>query len=245
MTVKGALYRTFVPQSVKDALFKMHLREIRRRETAERRAIESTIPEVRLSPSYIHNLRIVVDKAALLSRMPIGSVAVLVGAADLEFARQVLVLVKPKRLHLIDHWVGEDGFRHLSLVKAGFAEAIASGSLEITSGEPLQELRKFVDGYFDWAYLNRSFSYDETYALLEACRVKVRQNGVIAGSNYCTGCWETNERYGVVEAVNRFCLVYRWEMAYLTHERERCLGYAVRQIENGDSRFAEDAGHTV
>jgi hypothetical protein len=64
----------------------------------------------------------------------------------------------------------------------------------------------------------------------------VKDGGIIAGHDYTRyGGKYGMERYGVVEAVNAFCLKYDWEMIYLTHECHRHLSYALRKISDEEN----------
>jgi hypothetical protein len=120
--------------------------------------------------------------------------------------------------------------RPANTLTGSFANAIAEAVVVVTQGHPLTELSKVEYGDFDWLFLNDGFSYSETYTYLTTCNTRVKTRGVIVGSNYGSGSWWTNERYGVVEAVNLFCKTERWELAYLSHDADRCLTYAIKRM---------------
>ena len=242
--MKRAIYHMLVPGMVRERLYKMHLREIREKDAAERRVWAAALPEISLSSGYIRKLQVVIDRPALLWKLPAESVVALIGGADLETVRQLLVVARPVRLHLVDLW-DRYGPQHLDTVQRVFVDAVAEGRLVISSGDPVAELSRFPDEYFDWVYLNCRFSYEETYALLDACRVKIKDAGIIAGSNYGTGSWVTGERYGVVEAVNRFCKRHQWEMAFLTHDTARCLTYAIQEMAGTRPKSPEYASNSL
>jgi hypothetical protein len=244
MELKRSLYRTLIPQLVRQKLYNMHLREIRDADSRARAVLDESVPEAAMSPQYIRQLRVVIDKSALVCELPTEAVVALVGVSDPVLARQLLVATRPNRLHLIDSWTGPYGMQHLSMIRAFFAEDIHKGIVLINSGLPIEEIAQLPDAYLDWAYLNCGFSYEETNAFLEVCRSKVKEAGFIAGSNYGRGSWVTNERFGVVEAVNRFCKERQWEMRYLTHETDRLLGYAITRISHSQ-KAESDAEHSI
>ncbi|MCE5307552.1 MAG: hypothetical protein LLG20_07905 [Acidobacteriales bacterium] len=227
--MKHALYQVLVPRFVKDRLFRMHLREIRDGDLRRRTALDVHVPKVSLSPSYVRNLRIVIDRIALLAEMPREAVVAIVGMKDAEMIRRLMHISRPREVRLVGLWSGDitrDALSHM------FGDEIENGSLVIHEEDTRGAAVRFPDGYFDWVYLNERFSYGETSALLEMWRTKVNNKGFIAGSHYGTGSWVTNERYGVVEAVNHFCKAHQWEMALLTHEQDRLLDYAIRGMNH-------------
>jgi len=64
----------------------------------------------------------------------------------------------------------------------------------------------------------------------ELCRMKVKDGGIIAGHDYCQGNINDVLAYGVVQAVNQFCIKYDYEFIYLTHETHRFLSFAIKKI---------------
>jgi len=60
--------------------------------------------------------------------------------------------------------------------------------------------------------------------------LKVKDGGIIAGHDYCKGNVKIALEYGVVQAVNEFCLKFNWEFIYLTHETDRALSFAIQKI---------------
>ncbi len=229
MSLKRAVYQVLVPRFVKDRLFRMHLREIRDRDLRRRMVLDERVPKVSLSPSYVRNLRIVIDRIALLAEMPRGAVVAIVGVKDAEMIRRLMHISRPREVRLVGLRSGDITREALSHM---FGDEIENGSLVIHEEDARRAVARFADGYFDWIYLDECFSYDEASTLLEMWRTKVNNKGLIAGSHYGTGSWVTNQRYGVVEAVNRFCKVHQWEMVLLTHEQDRLLDYAIRSMNH-------------
>ena len=78
--------------------------------------------------------------------------------------------------------------------------------------------------------LKGSHTYDDTLAELALCRLKVKDDGIIAGHDYAAGNVERGLRYGVVEAVNETCIEHDMELAYLTNESRRYLSFAIRKL---------------
>ncbi len=115
-------------------------------------------------------------------------------------------------------------------VKKRFQKEIDAGKVIIIRDTSEKELKKFENGYFDWVYIDTAHSYQQTVKELELCRLKVKDDGIIAGHDYCQGNINKAIAYGVVQAVNQFCIKYNWEFIYLTHETERTLSFAIKKI---------------
>jgi len=58
----------------------------------------------------------------------------------------------------------------------------------------------------------------------------IKSGGIIAGHDYTIGNWVDGYRYGVIEAVNEFCVNDDWEMIFLTAETDQYRSFAIRKI---------------
>ena len=185
----------------------------------------------KLTSRHIKNLRVVTTRFKLLPLLPSNGVTAEAGVDEGNFSESILTLNKPKRLHLIDSWGSERfGENKFNKVQSRFMAQIESGQVVINRGVSYDELGKFPDAYLDWVYLDTSHAYEDTVKELEVSRLKVKAGGLIAGHDYTTGNIRKGLRYGVIQAVNEFCLKYDWEMIYLTHEPSRYLTYVIRGI---------------
>jgi hypothetical protein len=163
--------------------------------------------------------------------MPSKGIVAEVGVDEGNFSEQILSITKPKILYLIDAWgskrFGDDKFNR---VQDRFASEVDRGQVVIQRGISWEELQKLPDSYFDWIYLDTSHTYEDTAKELEVSRIKVKPDGVISGHDYTIGNIEQAVRYGVIQAVNEFCISHDWEMIYLTHEPTRILTYVLRKM---------------
>ena len=186
---------------------------------------------VDLEEKHIRNLRVFLDRNAMLEALPKNTIIAEIGVAEGNFSEKLISITRPKKIHLIDYWAGEkyDDVMRLH-VQQKFKNEIDASMVEINCGDSVDELSKFSDGYFDWVYIDTDHSYKTTVQELYICRSKVKENGIIAGHDYITGSWKSKYRYGVIEAVNEFCIKYNWEIIFLTHEGHRHLSYAIRKI---------------
>ncbi len=87
-----------------------------------------------------------------------------------------------------------------------------------------------ADSYFDWVYLDTDHSYSVTKQELDILKFKVKPGGIIAGHDYISYDFIGHTRYGVIEAVNEFCVNEQWEIIYLTAETNQYRSFAIRKI---------------
>ena len=194
-------------------------------------AQEAAMPVVPLAKKHLQHTLLLDDRTSFLELMPKNAVVAEVGVDKGGFSEQILQITNPQKLHLIDAWDTERYHDGLALgVQVKFRELIASGKIELHRGYSTDWLPKFPDQYFDWVYIDTNHSYETTAQELEICKNKVKPNGIIAGHDYTLGLPGHTFRYGVVEAVNEFCVKNDWELLYLTHEPHRLLSYALRKI---------------
>ena len=183
-----------------------------------------------LNSEHLRDLRVVIDREAMLQLLPDHAVVAELGVDEGDFSDKILRLARPRELHLIDPWDSDrydDG--KLKGVLERFRKEIASGIVNINRGTSVEELKKFPDGYFDWIYIDTTHSYETTVEELETGRNKVKAGGIIAGHDYTVGNINKQLRYGVIQAVHEFCNEHNWKMVCLTHESNRYLSYALTE----------------
>ena len=193
--------------------------------------METRVRPPSLTTRHIQHLRLVKNRSRVLPLMPSKGIAAEVGVDEGNFSEQILSITKPKMLYLIDAWgskrFGDDKFNK---VQNRFAAEVDRGQVVIQRGISWEELQKLPDSYFDWIYLDTSHTYEDTAKELEVSRIKVKPDGVISGHDYTIGNIEQAVRYGVIQAVNEFCINQDWEMIYLTNEPSRYLTYVLRKM---------------
>ena len=233
--MKRKIYELFTPKSFQENIYRAAAEQFDASEVARLSAIEKALPPAELSSAYIANLSVLTDRHAFLHAMQKDAIVGEIGIQNGEFADKLLAITSPRKLYLIGTRPSQGG--HASLVEQQirmlenkFREEITAGQVAINRRSLIIELEAFSDGYFDWLYIDADRSFEAILNTLELCRLKVKENGIIAGRNYTIGSILTRARYGVIEAVNRFCKQYGWEMVYLTNETHRNLAYALRKM---------------
>jgi hypothetical protein len=196
-----------------------------------RAKIEEDIPKIDLRAENIQNLKTLLDREELIRNMPRNGVVAEIGVDHGDFSELILKLSAPKKLHLIDAWA-DDGRYHRGLkniVEDKFKKEITNGTLNLDIGFSTTVLLNFPDKYFDWVYLDTDHSYQTTKAELAILKSKIKEGGIIAGHDYIIGNWVDGNRYGVIEAVNEFCVNEKWEIIYLTIEADHYRSFAIKK----------------
>lgn len=187
---------------------------------------------VRLREEHLRDTRVVPDRESLLTLLPQDGIAAEVGVADGRFSERILELNNPKKLYLIDAWAmpnhpqyGEGGHR---LITRKFKSQIDEGLISVHRGWSWDMLEKLPDDHLDWIYIDAAHSYDAVRKDLEVARRKTKESGYIAGHDYVR--WgRFGARFGVLEAVNEFCLEHRYVLAFLSLESNLNWSYALRK----------------
>lgn len=221
------LYDNLLPNFMKAKFNWMTILQMQK----EEKEFNTRVPFVQLSNEHLKNCRVVANRESLLNLLPKEAIVAEIGVDEGVFSKQIMEICTPSKLHLIDAWDSEKyGEPKLNLIKKELNTLINNNSVIIHKGYSYSELEKFEDAYFDWIYIDTDHTYNTTCKELEVCSRKIKQNGLILGHDYVTRCYSNFTRYGVIEAVNEFCVKNNWELLFLTNETDRHLSYALRKI---------------
>jgi hypothetical protein len=207
--------------------------ELRKEFLNKRAKEEEMIPKVELQQKHIAQLKVLLDRSALLNEMPKHSICAEIGVDQGDFSKAIFQITMPTKLHLIDAW-GDPNRYHDDLklaVKERFNKEIEEEKIEINLGFSTEVLKTFPDNYFDWVYLDTDHTYKTTAAELSILKTKLKKTGIIAGHDYTIGNWIGNFRYGVIEAVHEFCVTDDWQLLFITSETNQCRNFAIKRLE--------------
>ena len=127
-------------------------------------------------------IEIVYGRTFLLEMMPRHSVCAEIGVQQGIFSQEILTVVKPERLHLIDPWEFEPD--NHDLVQTKFRQPTLSGQVHIHRGRSQEVCKEFPDSYFDWIYVDGSHNYTSVRRDLDLYYPKVKKYGFITGDDY-------------------------------------------------------------
>jgi Methyltransferase domain len=156
----------------------------------------------------------------LLAKMPRRSICAEIGVHKGDFSEDILSSIKPVRLHLIDPWEFVKGPEYkeawyggktsegqatmderFQSVKRRFRKEISVGQVVLHRGCSSKVADEFIDGYFDWIYIDGNHLYEYVKQDLELYYPKVKGGGYLAGDDYGVKGWWSN---GVQEAADDF-----------------------------------------
>ena len=183
-----------------------------------------------LSLKHIKDLKVILNRENLLKLLPKKGVVAEIGVDLGDFSERILWITKPKRLHLIDPWKSKRYYEGLKIVESKFKNEIDRGKVVINIGSSTELSGKFKDNYFDWIYIDSSHSYEMTLIELKKYSKKVKKEGIISGHDFMIGNWNAKIKYGVINAVYEFCVIYNWKIIYLTMDYEESISFAIKRI---------------
>lgn len=199
-------------------------------EIEARRLIKSQTPKVKLASRHLHGSTLLPSREHLLDLLPKNAIVAEVGVAFGDFTIEIIERTNPQCIHLVDLWGSERYKEGLENIKQKFSTVIQSNNMIINQGLSIQVLPTFPDKYFDWLYIDTDHSFKTTYQELLLSESKVKDGGLILGHDYCTGNVITPVPYGVIEAVNKFCVDRNWLYLYLTVESHGHMSFCLRKI---------------
>jgi hypothetical protein len=169
----------------------------------------------------------------LLELLPKNSVGVEIGVHKGDFSEEILQVVQPKELHLIDPWkhetsaVYDDALyggqakngqaemdRRYADVCARFEGPVRRQQVKIHRGFSTDVLGRFPDDYFDWVYIDGNHLYEYVKKDMDLSFRKTKAGGYVTGDDYMEGGWWEG---GVKKAVDEFAKAQAAQLVEIRH----------------------------
>ena len=180
--------------------------------------------EVALEQKHVQNCTVLASRLDLLDVLPKNAVVAELGVEHGLFSKEIIQRCTPIKLVLVDTWPDE------SIKKECVANAMIPEKTFLQQTTSVEYLNSVDANTLDWVYIDTDHTYATTRAELEAAAKAVKPDGYICGHDYTSINYSGLKRYGVVEAVNEFCVKHNYEFTYLTSETTRHVSYALRKI---------------
>lgn len=161
-----------------------------------------------LSDLHLRHSRIVPSREQILTLMPKGGICAEVGTQTGGFAKLILSILQPSKLHIYD--INYTPFDH-----AYFQSAVQEGRVELHQGDSSTLLGQLPDRHFDFIYIDGDHSYNGVVKDLEQSARKIKDAGWIVCNDYTIYSPLEKTKYGVYRAVNELCLNLGFEIIYL------------------------------
>jgi len=196
-----------------------------------RLSVEDSIPKISLEKKHMQNCELLLNREELLDKIPKNSILAEIGVDEGDFSERLYKKCDPEYLYLIDLWSSKRyGEKKFNVVKNRFYDQLKKDEVKIFRDDSISVVSNFNDNFFDWIYIDTDHSFNTTYKELITWKSKVKRNGIISGHDYMMGNWKKTYRYGVIEAVHKFCVEYSWEMVFLTIDQTENLSFAIKRI---------------
>lgn len=173
------------------------------------------MPLMDLQSFHTEGTKVLPNRLALLEQLPQQAVVAEIGVADGDFSSEILKRCHPARLHLIDLWQSDRYRDGKHKVELRFKSEINSGQVVLNRGFSTSALKIFADNTFDWVYIDTDHTYLTTAQELLLAERIVKPGGQILGHDFCTASAGRGVVYGVVQAVNEFCVKRTWCFDYI------------------------------
>ena len=162
-----------------------------------------------------------------LRQMPKGGVCAEIGVFRGHYSREILRIIRPRELHLVDPWWemfgdqfpdwGEFTDYGRTTTRGAYEETLAiiarygkDTDCQVHVGMSTTVLQQFPDAYFDWVYLDSGHEYDSTLRELEVLSRKMKPGKMITGDDFIEDPSRIN--HGCSVAIREFCEKEGWRL---------------------------------
>ena len=184
-----------------------------------------THPLMPLEPRHVAHCKVLANRKELLKSLPKNAVIAELGVENGIFSKDIIKWCTPAKLHLVDLWPTE------SIQKRCRENVGAEEAVEFHKMNSIDFLASQPENSLDMVYIDTDHTYNTTKLELEAAALAVKPSGLICGHDYTSIAYAGLRRYGVVEAVNTFCVKYNYEFLYLNSETNRHVSFALKKRE--------------
>jgi len=161
-------------------------------------------------------------RQVFLRHLPKHSIGAEIGVWMGDFTEQILAVVEPRQLHIIDPWISqpqaEDDLYHAEqLHMDSIYQQVVSrfeGDHRVVLHRKLSEdaARDFADGSLDWVYIDGNHSYEFVKKDLELYLPKLKPSGLLTGDDYT---WRPDLGSPVKRAVDEMVASGRVEKVWI------------------------------
>jgi hypothetical protein len=175
-----------------------------------------------LEQKHVHDCRVFARREQFFDHLPNNAVGIELGVAGGDFSEEILKRSRPKKLYLNDLYCGDDmpykeryngEEEHLQFIRSRFAKELSTGQVELLKGPSQEMIHKIKDHSLDWIYIDASHDYEFVKEDLWNAMNKIKSDGVIMLNDYVMYCPIAHKHFGIVQAVNLFCVEQDWRIA--------------------------------
>ena len=182
---------------------------------------------------HLRNTTCLINRAELLKKIPSNSVCLELGVDRGFFSEEILSIINPSKLHLVDLWLN-DSSRYGLKQESETIDRLKEFANKITihKGYSTKLVNGFEDNSFDFIYIDTDHSYRTTLDELELYSKKLKPDGILAGHDFLHFSKGNLNKFGVFEAVVQFCNTHNFELAYITLENLENPSFALKKMND-------------
>lgn len=196
----------------------------------ERKKYFDAIPKVQLLSQHVHGAKLVESRLAMLDKLPKGMRVLEVGVASGGYSVELWKRLSPSYMCLVDMWASDRYSNGYNIVKEIFKKEIEKKIVSLHKCLSLDFLKKCPAGSFDFIYIDTDHTYKTTFQELIASDRIISPQGFICGHDYTVGNIVHPVVYGVIQAVNHFCITNNYRFEYLTVESSGWNSFCLRRM---------------
>ena len=184
------------------------------------------MPMIELEQKHIEGCEVLINRDLLLQKLPKNAAVAEIGVENALFSERIMTICKPAHLDLNDWWLDKQTYQ------TSLSRMEQYSNVTFHKSKSVDYLKSKTENTLDWVYLDTDHTYPTTKAELEEAHRVIREDGMICGHDYTSVDYSGLKKYGVVEAVNEFCMTYNYKFLYLTHEASRHISFVIQKIKN-------------
>ncbi len=195
---------------------------------------------IQLPITHIRNCKLLPDRYSIFDYLPKNGVVAEVGVLAGDFSEQLLLRTCPSKLYLIDTFESNDWVslktkrfyanNHQQFVEERFKTEIETNIVTLKKGLSWDVLSKFPANNFDWLYIDADHRYASVRKdLTQAFRV-LKTDGYLVMNDYILYSHLEQTPYGVIQAVNEFCLAHNFELLYFAFHPQMYCDVVIRRV---------------
>lgn len=196
-----------------------------------------------ISQKQLNNAKLYKNRWDWVKSLPSNLDIIEVGVASGDYSAHIINLIKPNSLHLVDVYDQCDPMlarpgqpkryeagENLEFIKNRFKNNPEVTIIQETSQIYLPKLVKKNELKFDMIYLDASHHFEDVCSDIESSVPLLRQDGILAFNDYMFSD-ENGEKYGVVQAANKFLHANQdWEVVGFALDERMYADLYIRRI---------------
>lgn len=177
-------------------------------------------PAPAIPQAQLHGAVLLADSQEMLRRLPKGGRVCELGTLRGDFARDILDIVAPDELHLVDV--------HFGLCRA---DVLADARVRRHETMTTDYLARPEAGMFDWIHVDADHGYGAVVQDIAAAKGRVKPDGLLVFNDFARIVRPGFGVFGVHQAVGEVLAAEGWPVAFLCFQDEALYDIALRRPE--------------